>query len=196
MSDWIENVVNKNILQDNLTFVSLYIAIYEHMVDYVVSNIKSFLCNFSIKNGKEFWEETDSYKNEIKNRIVDKKGNKNITKASFLWLVDNKAITQDDYQCFLTLKELRNKYAHNLTEVIYTGVSQAEIEQFFEMFNLYKKISKWYFINIEAPIIGGDLPENADLLQVRTAADVMFEIILDVLYRGKEKDYKVIIEKG
>ena len=54
MTDWIENVTNKNILQDNLTFASLYIAIYEHMTEYVVSNIKEFLCNFEIKDGKVF----------------------------------------------------------------------------------------------------------------------------------------------
>lgn len=59
MTDWIENVTNKNILQDNLTFASLYIAIYEHMTEYVVSNIKEFLCNFEIKDGKVIYTETD-----------------------------------------------------------------------------------------------------------------------------------------
>ena len=192
--DWLNNITDKNILQDNLTFASLYIAVYEHMTDYVVSNLKSFLCDSVIKDGKEYYFETDVYKNEIKNRIVDNKGNKDVTKSSFLWLVDNGAITQADYQCFIDAKLLRNKYAHELTSVIYQGIAETEIKLFFDMFEIYQKIGKWYFINIEAPILGEDLPDNVDLLQVQTSASVMFEMILDVLYNGKSYKYKKILK--
>ena len=86
MSDWFENLVNKDYLQDNLTFASLYIALFENMTDYVVSSVKDFLCNISVKNGKMVCTETSEYRTQIRNRIVDDKGNKDITKASFLWL--------------------------------------------------------------------------------------------------------------
>lgn len=91
MSDWFENLVNKDYLQDNLTFASLYIALFENMTDYVVSSVKDFLCNISVKNGKMVCTETSEYRTQIRNRIVDDKGNKDITKASFLWLVDHRA---------------------------------------------------------------------------------------------------------
>ena len=196
MTDWIENVTNKNILQDNLTFASLYIAIYEHMTEYVVSNIKEFLCNFEIKDGKVIYTEIDDYKSEIRNRIVDEKGNKDVTKASFLWLIDNGAIDKTDYESFLIAKKMRNKYAHNLSSVIYEGVSEEEIKYFFDMFALYKKITRWYFINIEAEILGEELPENADLMQVETAANVMFDMILEILYNGKSEEYRAMIESA
>ncbi len=190
---WLDNITDKNILQDNLTFTSLYVAVYEHMADYVVSNLKSFLCNWGIKDGKEYYSETDRYKVEIKNRIVDDKGNKDITKSSFLWLIDNDAITKADYQIFLDAKLLRNKYAHELTSVIYQGVNVSEIKLFFDMFRVYQKISKWYFINIEASIWGEDLPDDVNLSQVKTTADVMFGMILEVLYNGKSNEYKEIL---
>ena len=194
MPDWLNNITDKNILQDNMTFVSLYIAIFENMTDYVVSNTKSFLCDWSIKDGKEIYKETIEYKGKIKNRIIDEKGNKDVTKASFLWLVDNGAITQEDYDCFLDIKKVRNRYAHELTSVIYQGVCEPEIKLFFDMFSIYRKIGKWYFINIEAAILGEELPEDMDLTEVRTGADIMFGMILDVLYNGKSEEYKAMIE--
>lgn len=75
------------------------------MTDYVESNIKYFLCNVGIRDGKEFCDETDTYKRNIKNRIVDDKGNKNKTKASFLWLVDKDALSRTDYDKFLEIKD-------------------------------------------------------------------------------------------
>lgn len=192
--EWLSNITDKNILQDNLTFASLYIAVYEHMTDYVVSNLKSFLCDWGVKDGKEYYIETDTYKTEIKNRIVDDKGNKDTTKSSFLWLIDSGAITKEDYQIFLDAKLLRNKYAHELTSVIYQGIDESEIKLFFDMFAVYQKISKWYFINVEAPIMGEELPDNIDLLEVQTAANVMFGMILEVLYNGKSDEYKEILK--
>lgn len=194
MTEWLNNIFDKETLQYNLTFASLYIAVYEHMIDYVVSNLKSFLCHLEIGDGKEFYLETPIYKNEIKKRVVDDKGNKDITKSSFLWLVDNGAIEQKDYQCFLNSKALRNKFAHELTYVIYQGVTETEIKLFFDMFKVYQKISNWYFINIEAEILGKQLPNNADLSQVQTASNIIFEMILDVLYNGKSEEYKAMLE--
>lgn len=191
--NWLKNITGKDCLQDNLTFVSLYIAIYEHMVDYVVSNLKYFLCDWQIQDGKEVWILTEAYKNEIKNRIVDDFGNKDVTKASFLWLVDNDAIDDADYQCFLNAKALRNRFAHELTTVIYQGVQESEIKLFFDMFAVYKKISTWYFLNIEAAILGEELPTEADLTSVKTTAEVMFGSVLNVLYNGKSKEYQTIL---
>lgn len=42
MAEWFENLVNKDYLQDNLTFASLFIALYENMTDYVVSSVRDF----------------------------------------------------------------------------------------------------------------------------------------------------------
>jgi len=120
MMNWLENITDKDFLQDNMTFASLYIAVYENMIDYVASNIKFFLCDYALKDGKEVCRETEAYKVQIKNRIVDEKGNRNAIKASFLWLVDRGAITVSEYGRFLELKEIRNRYAHEMVNVIYS----------------------------------------------------------------------------
>lgn len=193
MADWLENLVNKDYLQDNLTFTSLYIALFENMTDYVVSSVKDFLCDIGIRDGKIFCEETDEYRRQIRKRMVDDKGNRDTTKASFLWLIDHGAITSADFNSFLQIKQVRNKYAHELSEVITTGITESEVSLLFDMHSLYRKISGWFFVEIEAPITGYEIPENADIDDIQSATNVMFSIMLDVLYNGKSEEYQSII---
>ena len=193
MADWLENLVHKDYLQDNLTFTSLYIALFENMTEYVVSSVKDFLCDIGIRDGKIFCEETDEYRRQIRKRMVDDKGNRDTTKASFLWLIDHGAITSADFNSFLQIKQVRNKYAHELSEVITTGITESEVSLLFDMHSLYRKISGWFFVEIEAPITGYEIPENADIDDIQSATNVMFSIMLDVLYNGKSEEYQSII---
>lgn len=59
--------------------------------------------------------------------------------------------------------------------------------------SLYRKISGWFFVEIEAPIIGYDVPPDADVSNIQSGANVMFSIMLDVLYNGKSEEYQSII---
>lgn len=191
-TEWLNNLVDEKFLSDNLTFVSLYIAVYENFADYVVSNIESFLCEESIENGEYVIKKTQVYRDEIKNRPVDDKNNRDITKASFLWLKDNGAISADDYESFLKIKSIRNKYAHELTSIILSGVDgKVEIKAFFDMISLYKKITKWWFINIEAPILGYEINEDAEIYN---SANGAFDLIIEVLYNGKSEKYKSMLK--
>ncbi len=192
-NNWLNNIVDEDFLRDSLTFVSLYIAVYENFTDYVVSNIESFLCDESVENGEIVIKKTQTYRDEIKNRVVDGKNNKYITKASFLWLKDNNGISDDDYNLFLKIKSIRNKYAHELTNILLSGIDRKEeVETFFNMIALYKKITKWWFINVEAAIMGYEVDENAEIY---SSANVVFDMIIDVLYNGKSEKYKEMLEK-
>ena len=193
MAEWFENLINKDYLQDNLTFASLFIALYENMTDYVVSNVKAFLCDIGVKDGEMIYIETGKYVSVIRNRIVDDKGNKDRTKASFLWLVDQGAITSADYDKFLQIKKIRNKYAHELSNVIMLGIQENEIALLFDMHSLYSAISRWFFVEIEAPIMGYEIPENTDVSSIQNGANFAFSIMLNVLYNGKSEEYKDMI---
>ena len=193
MNEWLDNVVDKNTLQDTLTFTSIFIAVYEHMVDYVESNVKDFLNEIAVEDEKFISKKSKEYKSEIENKIVDEKGNKDKIKASFQWLVSHGAITSEEYERFLVLKAIRNKYAHELTDIICTGVDKEEIPLLFEMHSLYSKITRWFFIQIEAPLMGDEIPEDADMDKITNVANFLFNIILDVLYKGKSEEYKAML---
>lgn len=190
--NWLENIVSREYLQDNLTFVSLYIAVFENFKDYVVSQVKCFLCDEEVVDGKLHYRKSNHYKKEILYRRVGNKGQHNATLASFLWLLEHEAITQEDYDQFIKIKAVRNKYAHQLSEVILNGVEAHEVDKFLSMLNLYKKISKWWFIQIEAPIMGYDVDENAD---IQSSSNLLFDMILEVLYNGKSEEFMHLIQE-
>lgn len=195
MSDWIKNIIDENNLKENLSFVSLFISVYESMTDFAVNNVYQFLCNWKIENGEEVYTETDEYRNKIKNRIVDDKGNKDKTKASFLWIFDWSAFSEDDYKTFLSAKAIRNKYAHELFNTVLTGVADDDANVFVKMVSLYRKITNWWIIHIEEPELGEEIPTDADLDQAQSMSNIVFDMIIDVLYNGKSDEYKELYNK-
>ncbi|MBR4434523.1 MAG: hypothetical protein IKS90_00260 [Clostridia bacterium] len=194
MEDWVEMIMNKSALESNLTFASLYIAIYENFVYRVVDNIKLLLCDWGVKDGTEYVTETETYKSSIKNRIVDEFGNKDITKASFLLLKDWGAIDDTDYELFLKIKKNRNNFAHELFRVVLKGVTDDEIISFIEMINLQKKTTSWWFVNVEASIDDYDLPDDFDYSNVSNLDCLVWQVVIDVLYRDKSDEYKKILD--
>ena len=74
-----------------------------------------------------------------------------------------------------------------------TGITESEIVLLFDMHSLYRKISGWFFIEIEAPISGYEIPADIDVNDIHNAANLTFSIILDVLYNGKSEEYQSII---
>lgn len=194
MIDLLQRITNADYLHNNLSFVSLYIAVYEHVVDYVVSNVKSLLCDVCVENGEVVCHISDQYKIQILKRIVDEHGNKNDpTRASFLWLVDNDAITKSEYELFLNIKGIRNKYAHELMDVICQGTEESEQELFVALLTLYKKIASWFYMNVEAPIMGYSLPSASEQIDVHTGTNFILNVILEVLYNGKADEYQKIL---
>lgn len=87
---------------------------------------------------------------------------------------------------------VRNKYAHELTNVIFEGVTESEIMLLFDMYLLHRKVSQWFFVEIEAPAAGIDLHE-VDLEDVQSTGDVIFGMILNILYSGKSEEYKAMV---
>lgn len=76
-------LTNKAILEDNLTFYSIYLLIFERFKNKFVNELKFFLCDFSIKDGKYILKESKEY-SVIVNRKYSCK--KNIFVSTIEWL--------------------------------------------------------------------------------------------------------------
>ena len=61
------------------------------------------------------------------------------------------------------------------------------------MRDLYRKISKWYFLNIDAAIMGYEFPDESDWNDVLSGVDIMFSMIIDILFDEKEEQYKFML---
>lgn len=148
--------MDKENLRETLSFLALFITIYENFVETIVGRVESFLC-FELdrfQNGKIKFKPSDIYKEDIKNKIVDEKGNKDILKATMLWFLDMKAITQDEYDLFLELKERRNSFVHDMADHVWHGVTEKDIQSLVNLLKLSSKLDKWWINEIEISISG------------------------------------------
>lgn len=189
------NICDKVTLQENLTFIALYIGLYESFADTVEGHVESFLCNdaFLDKSKKLRYKPSKEYIAEIKKRTVDDKGNHNILKSTMLWFAENGALTQDDYNSFLELKQLRNSFAHELTEHLWNGLYDKHVKALGDLLNLYRKIEKWWINEIEIPIAGDEIPEGYDEDAVTSGILFTFDMMINTLYNDKSDEYLQII---
>lgn len=189
------NIWDKETLRDNLTFMALFIGMYESFTDTVENHVESFLCiNASLdKEGKLRYKPSEEYIDEIKRRSVDDKGNHNVLKATMLWLMENGAITQNDYDSFLALKSLRNSFAHEMTEYLWKGLYEEHAKAIGELLNLYRKIEKWWINEIEIPIAGEEVPDGYDADDVTSGMLLTFDTMIDVLYGDKSEEYLQVL---
>lgn len=186
-----KNIFDAETLKTNMIFTSLFVAVFENMIDVIEENVESFLCaNCELDTrGVLKLQKSEEFRKIILNRRVDDKGNKNSLKASMLWFVDANAISVEEYERFLFLKDLRDKYVHELTAVLFEGLPADDIELLFELLNLYEKLVKWWINEIEIPISGKYLPEEYDANGVTSLALEIFRIMVNVLYNDKSEEY-------
>ncbi|HPM10945.1 MAG TPA: hypothetical protein PK941_10925 [Paludibacter sp.] len=186
-----DNLMNRDYLRETLCFFALYITIYENLIETVVTRVESFLC-FEIdriQNGHIKYIHSDIYKEEIRNKIVDGKGNKDIIKATMLWFQENKAITQDEYNLFLELKDLRNSFVHDLADHVWHGVSDKDIQALSSLFAISAKLDNWWINEIDIPIMGKyDLNEE-ESKRVFSLNLLIFGQMIQTLF-GNETGYK------
>ena len=188
----LNNIIDGNNLQSNLSFIALYIALYENFTYTVKESIHGFYCmRTHIENdGTIRYVDSPEYKSKIINRIIDDNGNKDTLKSSMLWFVDQGAISIDEYVEFLKMKKQRNRFVHDMSLCLLNGTDNEEIGIFFDLFALYKKINKWWIIEIEIPCSGEYHPKSYKQDDVESAASILFKTMIDVLCNNKSEEFK------
>jgi hypothetical protein len=189
-----KNIIDKDILGTNMMLVSLFVTVYENFCDFCEERVKNFLCYQEIKESKMVIIETEEYKTQIKDRLIDGKY-KDKLKSTILWFVDNGAIIQNDYDIFLKIKEKRNTYVHEMFEQLLEGVSQSDIHLFCELLLLYRKIDKWWINEIEIAFVDYEISTDYDRDAVKSGNFIVLEMMLQVLFFNKSPEYKEMYEK-
>lgn len=194
----LNNIINKDILQLHLTQIALFIGAYENFIDVIEERVESFLCDSCfLDESKELkWKKSEKYKSLIEKRRVDDMGNKNPLKATMLWFVDEGAITNEDYELFLRIKNLRDRYVHKMSDSLWNGLYEDDADMLFSMMELYNKVDKWWINEIEIPIAGDEIPDGYDTEGVASFSYIAFQIMIGVLYGGKSEEYIDILKSS
>lgn len=191
------NIADEETLKDNLSFTAFFIAIYENFVDQIVDRLNGFFCDGfeTDDHGKVTMIQSPRYKKDILDRKDDSGNKVGPLKATLLWFQENGAITDDDIKRFYEIREQRNIYVHELTHCLLKGFSSDEVSTFFDLLNIYKKIDKWWINEIEIPCAADEIPQDYDPEGVQSAIMALFDIMVDVLLRGKSDEHKELIQQ-
>lgn len=189
------NIFDKNKLKDTVNTIALYITIYELLEDRIITYPKDF---YTIV---EFDEDAKrNYQNHVQS-LYDKNAfpgiltrNKDLI-ASLMWFKSRGAIDDDDISIFANSRDLRNTVVHEMMTAITKG-GEKIAEQLLLMYNLFRKIEKWWILEVEVPISGQfpDLSEE-DMNGVMSGYMVVLDAIIDILANDSNKNFKDICEQ-
>lgn len=189
----LNNIWNKDILQHNLSFLALFIGMYEQFEDKVIENVDCFLNLGCSANDDTHCKKSEYYRQNILNRKVDENGNKNKLKATMLWFVDVGAITPEDYSLFLNIKEARNIYVHQLTKCVVNGISDKDIDMLVQLLNLFYKIDNWWINEIEIPTSGISSSDDYPTEEAYSMIYTIYRDMINILFLGKADDYQAYL---
>ena len=189
----LNNIWNKDILQYNLSFLALFIGMYEQFEDKVIENVDCFLNLGCSANDDTHCKKSEYYRQNILNRKVDENGNKNKLKATMLWFVDVGAITPEDYSLFLNIKEARNIYVHQLTKCVVNGISDKDIDMLVQLLNLFYKIDNWWINEIEIPTSGISASDDYPTEEACSKIYTIYRDMINILFLGKADDYQTYL---
>lgn len=89
---------------------------------------------------------------KYKKEIINRKGCKsNLFISSCRWLIDNKVISEDEFNQIIKIKEIRNRIAHDLPKFLFDSEYSIDKDLFNQIKVLTLKIEKWWIIEVEMP---------------------------------------------
>ena len=172
----LKNILDENTLQDNIKFAALFILNFECLKEFIVTEMRDFFEDFEIVDGN-ISNESKRYKKELKK--YDPKNQNKLT-AAINWFYELEALSQEDIKLIYEARNRRNAITHELMNELMKGFSERDIELYGAVLRIYKKLDCWCFNEIEAPIMGKDLPENYDKDGVASFKAVSLNLINEV----------------
>lgn len=103
-----------------------------------------------------------------------------------LWLKEEGAMSQQDYSDFLSIKSIRNSYAHEMARISLEGVPPDDIQWFSRLLDLYGKVDKWWINQIEIPTSGACLPGSYEEDGVANLMLCAFSSVIKSLYLNED----------
>lgn len=186
----LKNILDENMLQDNIKFAALFIMNFECLKEFIVTEMRDFFDDFELIDCNNVSYESKRYKDEVKK--YDPKNQNKLT-AAINWFYELKALSQEDIKLFYEARNRRNAITHELMNELMKGFSEHDIELYCAVLRIYKKLDSWCFNEIEASIMGEDLPDNYDEDSVVSLKAVGLNLINEVAL-GNRDSYSELLD--
>lgn len=140
--------LDSNKLRNNLLRIALFVAAFESFSSFIHEQLKFFY----IHGTKDKIDFPIRYKEKVHKKYKKEKGKTDYFYEDLSWFLDNKAISEQEFQFLLQIRELRGKFVHEMSTCIYNGISKELKDKHIELIRLYQKINDWWVKNIEISI--------------------------------------------
>lgn len=169
-TDFFDIVGDKNKLQKELVFYSLFLMVFENFVSHWKDTARSFFSNgFAIDdqtgeqiyfvkrklvNGKVLYVKDKTREKEFNEKVfhrVKKKGNNNPKLSLFKWMADYHLIDEKDFDILDRCYSKRNEYAHGIAKCLSYYVTQDEKDLLKSLIAISEKAAKNWILEVELP---------------------------------------------
>lgn len=184
--EMLENVFLEEKLQSTISFVSLFVLVFESFKSMVIDKPKSFYClpGMQMKNGEFVYQETERYKEQVR-KLAQKP-----LHASLKWFVQQGAIGKSDLERVIEIELKRNYFVHELFNVIFYGITDADKKLLTDLFSIYRKIDSWWIYNVEIDWDEIKDPDKIKMEDCHSCAVTTIGNIVEILLEGKGDFYK------
>jgi hypothetical protein len=175
----LEAFLNPVALRQSLILLALYVLAYESFRDNAIDHVHSlYWCGID-DSGHKYDE--DSYRSEILSR------SKSPFRASLHWYREMGALDDEDLSSIQTLTKTRNRFVHELANVIGTKELVPELTAFTELLRVYRKVEVWNVLNLE---LAGDPDwegQDIDQSEVLPGPMLVLRMLTDIALGDDEK---------
>lgn len=185
-----EDFLNPDVIKGRLVRAGLFLVAHEMLVSAIKENLHAFYADsWSADKG---WATGDDYRSEVLS--LDPKSKEDPHRSSIAWLKKNDVLTDDDEMAIRRLTLERNRFAHELQNVI-GGSNEPDFDTMFsEIVALVTKIKRWWILNVELetdPDWAGKVVEVED---VTPGSSMLLQIMAKVALGADDEAWELYKE--
>lgn len=169
-----EAMLRPEVVRGRLIRAGLFSLAYELLETAVVGRLQDFYADW--EDGK--FRPGQDYRSEV--LVLDPKSKEDPLRSSLAWLVKSDVISEADRDTFWSVKNARNKVAHELVQIV--GGSEPEVfaTYFATILNLTNQIQRWWVINLDVATDPAWDGEEIDPNEVTHGSAMIMQILVDV----------------
>ena len=177
---------NPDVLCPRLIHASLYITSFELLKDAVVDRIRKFMSIGFDHNGRTV---TSDCKDQVLRRHRD------VVEASLDWLRDMNAITSSDIETYRSLRDLRNRLAHELFDLLTAeGLPSDFNTKFVDLVTLMNKIEVWWVKEFEIPTNPDFDGQEVDTASISPGPVIALKMLYAIAIGSEEESSPLLMQ--
>ncbi len=200
-----DKISNPESLKKELLQVTFFITLYENFKSFWENDILSFFANsVHFDNGKEEFrfvkpnpdkpddiiddkEAENEYKKKVYQTVKRKNGSNDREASMFKWMLDCYLITNEYYMNLLEFRDLRNKFVHELDDLLNNGIPNNIEDKIKKLIEIRKYSTKQWFIYVELPTSGeAKFDKDGNIIipdTVYSNVDLSFDLLYDAIFK-------------